>query len=177
MDHFLASQVDITYVLSLYPSIIVPNSTVLPEPEKVVDFGWDTSDLSRCSSGMSDEMDASPRAPIDVEENSSVQSKIVSHNTLMALIKFLQKKRYNIIEKAAAEGTDEAVSDAFSVNFRSYDSNRSKKSNRVSHCVHHPLKTGFNVLAINCSQIYDHDAHFLIAFVICFLMLLECLKT
>ncbi|XP_057542149.1 vacuolar sorting protein 39 [Amaranthus tricolor] len=130
MDHFLASQVDITYVLSLYPSIIVPNSTVLPEPEKVVDFGWDTSDLSRCSSGMSDEMDASPRAPIDAEENSAVQSKIVSHNTLMALIKFLQKKRYNIIEKAAAEGTDEAVSDAFSVNFRSYDSNRSKKSNR-----------------------------------------------
>lgn len=132
MEHFLASQVDITYVLSMYPSIIVPRSTVLPEPEKAVDFGWDSQDLSRSSSGISDDMEASPRAPLDSEENSSVDSKILSHNTLMALIKFLQKKRSNIIEKAAAEGTDEAVSVAFGANFKSYDSHRSsKKSNKV----------------------------------------------
>lgn len=136
MEHFGASQVDITYVLSLYPSITAPKSTALTEPQKVIDFGYDASDLSRCSSGISDDMEASPRAQSDLEENATVESKIVSHNTLMALIKFLQKKRYHVIEKAAAEGTDEAVSDAFGTNFKSYDSNRSKKSNKVTHCVY-----------------------------------------
>lgn len=130
MEHFVASQVDITYVLSLYPSIIVPRSSALPEQEKVIDFGLDASDLSRCSSGLSDDMEASPRAHIELEENADMESKIVSHNTLMAFIKFLQKKRFNIIEKAAAEGTDEAVSDAFGANFKSFDSNRPKKSNK-----------------------------------------------
>lgn len=130
MEHFVASQVDITYVLSLYPSIIVPKSTVLPEPQKVADFGWDSSNLSRSSSGISDDMEASPRALSDSEENAAVESKIVSHNTLMALIKFLQKKRFSVIEKAAAEGTDEVVSDAFGSNFKSYDYNRSKKSHK-----------------------------------------------
>lgn len=131
MEHFLASQVDITYVLSLYPTIIVPKSTVLPEPEKEIDYVWDGSDFSRGSSGgISDDMEASPRAPIELEEDASVESKIVSHNTLMALIKFLQKKRFNIVEKAAAEGTDEAVSDAFGANFKAYESSRPKKSNK-----------------------------------------------
>ncbi|XP_021714513.1 vam6/Vps39-like protein [Chenopodium quinoa] len=140
MEHFVDSQVDITYVLSLYPSIIVPKSTVLPEPQKAIDFSLDASDLSRCSSGISDDMETSPRAHSDLEENASVESKIVSHNTLMALIKFLQKKRFNIIEKAAAEGTDEAVSDAFGANFKSYDSNRSKKSNKGRGSV--PISSG-----------------------------------
>ncbi|KAL2906545.1 Vacuolar sorting protein 39 [Bienertia sinuspersici] len=129
MEHFVASQVDITYVLSLYPSIVVPKSSVLPEPEKVIDFGLDGPDFNRLS-GVSDDMDSSPREHIDLEENADVESKIVSHNTLMALIKFLQKKRFNVVEKAATEGTNEAVSDAFSANLKSFDSNRSKKSSK-----------------------------------------------
>ncbi|GMH24029.1 hypothetical protein Nepgr_025872 [Nepenthes gracilis] len=61
MEHFVASQVDITYVLSLYPSICFPKLAVLPEPEKLVDIGFDASDLSRGSSVMSDDMESSPR--------------------------------------------------------------------------------------------------------------------
>ncbi|GMH24030.1 hypothetical protein Nepgr_025873 [Nepenthes gracilis] len=48
----------------------------------------------------------------------------------MALIKFLQKKRFSIIEKAAAEGTEEAVFDAVGVSFKSYDSKGPKRSNK-----------------------------------------------
>ncbi|KAL9241643.1 hypothetical protein vseg_015730 [Gypsophila vaccaria] len=129
-EHFIASQVDITYVLSLYPSIIVPKSAVLPEPDKLMDIGLDASNLSRGSSSMSDDMEAPPPSLLDLDENAPVESKIVSHNTLMGLIKYLQKKRFAIIEKAAAEGTNEAVYDAVGGNFKSYDSSRHKKSNK-----------------------------------------------
>ncbi|XP_074308893.1 vacuolar sorting protein 39 [Silene latifolia] len=128
VEHFLASQVDITYVLSLYPSIVVPKSTVLPEPEKLMDIGGDASDLSRGSSA--DDMEAPAQSLLEMDDNASVESKIVSHNTLMALIKYLQKKRFIIIEKAAAEGTNEAVYDAVGSNFRSHGSSRSKKTNK-----------------------------------------------
>lgn len=134
MEHFLASQVDITYVLALYPSIILPKTTVVPEPEKLTDFSWDSSHISRASSDVSDDMEPSP-PPHHSESDESValQSKKMSHNTLMALIKFLQKKRYSIIEKAAAEGTEEVVLDAVGDNFTLYDSSRFKKLNKVNY--------------------------------------------
>lgn len=122
MEQFLASQVDITYVLSLYPSIVLPKSALVPEPEKLVEMNWDTSNLSRGSSGVSDDIEYSP--PPQLSESDEIrESKKMSHNTLMALIKFLQKKRYSVIEKAAAEGTEEVVLDA-------YESNRHRRSNK-----------------------------------------------
>ncbi|KAK2372893.1 vacuolar sorting protein [Trifolium repens] len=121
MDHFLASQVDITYVLSLYPSIILPKTTIVHEPEKL-DIESDASHLSRVSSGLSDDMDS----PSD--ESAALESKKTNHNMLMALIKYLQKKRGNFIEKATAEGTEEVVLDAVGDSFASY--NRFKKANK-----------------------------------------------
>ncbi|XP_016651834.1 PREDICTED: vam6/Vps39-like protein isoform X2 [Prunus mume] len=132
MEHFLASQVDITYVLSLYPSIVLPKTTMVSEPEKLMDISGDSSHLSRGSSGISDDMEPStPLHLLESEESAALESKKMSHNTLMALIKFLQKKRYGIIEKATAEGTEEVVLDAVGNNFASYESNnRFKRSNK-----------------------------------------------
>lgn len=129
MEHFLASQVEITHVLSFYPSIALPKSILVPEAEKFMDISGDSPYLSRGSSGLSDDMEYSPPPQLlETEEGAALESKKMSHNTLMALIKFLQKKRYGIIEKATAEGTEEVVSDAVGDTFISYDSNRSKKS-------------------------------------------------
>ncbi|KAK6922718.1 Vacuolar sorting protein 39/Transforming growth factor beta receptor-associated domain 1 [Dillenia turbinata] len=131
MEHFFASQVDITYVLSLYPSIVLPKSVVVTDPETLTDIGWDAPYLSRGSSGVSDDMESSsPSQQAESEENAALESKKMSHNTLMALIKFLQKKRFTIIEKATAEGTEEVVLGAVDNNYVSYDSSRSKKSNK-----------------------------------------------
>ncbi|KAK2974991.1 hypothetical protein RJ640_012857 [Escallonia rubra] len=132
MEHFLASQVEITYVLSLYPSIVLPKYSVGAEPEKYMDITGDASYLSRASSGMSDEMESSPPPPqlLESDESDALESKKMSHNTFMALIKFLQKKRYSIVERAAAEGTEEVVSDAVGHTFVSYESRRSKKSSK-----------------------------------------------
>ncbi|PON67665.1 Clathrin, heavy chain [Parasponia andersonii] len=128
MEHFLASQVDITYVLSLYPSIVLPKTTSVPEPEKLMDISWDSSHLSRASSDVSDDMESLPAPHLsDSDESAALRSKKMSHNTLMALVKFMQKKRYSIIEKATAEGTEEVVFDAVGDNFVSYDSSRFKK--------------------------------------------------
>ena len=132
MEHFLASQIDITYVLSLYPSIILPKTTLIPEPEKLMDISLDASYLSRASSGLSDDMEISPLPQLlESDENAALESKKMSHNTLMALIKFLQKKRYSVIEKATAEGTEEVVLDVVGDNFASFDSSRFKKSTKV----------------------------------------------
>ncbi|XP_057955176.1 vacuolar sorting protein 39 isoform X2 [Malania oleifera] len=131
MEQFLASQVDITHVLSLYPSIVLPKSAVIPEPEKLIDFAWDASYLSRGSSGVSDDLESSPSSQLsESDENASLESKKMNHNTLMGLIKFLQKKRFSIIEKATAEGTEEVVLDAVGDTFVTYDSGRSKKSTK-----------------------------------------------
>ncbi|KAF7850799.1 hypothetical protein BT93_L4995 [Corymbia citriodora subsp. variegata] len=131
MEHFLASQVDITYVLSLYPSIILPKTALVPEPEKLVDISSDTSYLSRVSSGVSDDMESSPPPHSqDFEEHSALESKKMSHNTLMALIKFLQKKRLSIIDKATTEGTEEVVLDAVGDSIPSYDINRLRRTNK-----------------------------------------------
>ncbi|MFQ6634177.1 hypothetical protein Gotur_010325 [Gossypium turneri] len=127
MEHFLASQVDITYVLSLYQSIVLPKTTAVPEPEKLVDLSLDAPQLSRGSSGMSDDLETFLPQLAESDENSALEFKKMSHNTLMALIKFLQKKRYSIVEKAAAEGTEEVVLDAVG---DSFTSSRFKKSNK-----------------------------------------------
>ncbi|KOM45145.1 hypothetical protein LR48_Vigan06g045100 [Vigna angularis] len=128
MEHFLASQVDITHVLSLYPSIILPTTTIVHELEKLDIYG-DASYLSRASSGVSDDMEPSSTSHmLESDENAALESKKMNHNMLMALIKYLQKKRYSFIEKATAEGTEEVVLDAVGDNFASY--NRLKKSNK-----------------------------------------------
>ncbi|XVF62028.1 hypothetical protein PTKIN_Ptkin08bG0184100 [Pterospermum kingtungense] len=127
MEHFLSSQVDITYVLSLYPSIVLPQTTAVPEPEKLMDLSLDASQLSRGSSGLSDDMETLLPQLSESDESAALEFKKMSHNTLMALIKFLQKKRYSIVEKAAAEGTEEVVLDAVGDNFTS---TRFKKSNK-----------------------------------------------
>ncbi|KAK6798097.1 hypothetical protein RDI58_005799 [Solanum bulbocastanum] len=125
MEHFVASQVEITYVLTLYPSIIVPKSSCIPEPQKFADVA-DAPYLSRGSSGLSDDLDSPPSDVFESDEM-DIESKKMSHNTLMALIKYLQKKRYSVIEKATTEGTEEVVSDAVGDNFISYGTDRSKK--------------------------------------------------
>lgn len=133
MEHFLASQVDVTYVLSMYPSIILPKTTSVSEPEKLMDTSWGSPHLSRGLSDMSDDMEQLPPPHLlDSDESVALQSKKMSHNTLMALVKFLQKKRYSIIERATAEGTEEVVLGAVGDNFASYDSTRFKKLNKVS---------------------------------------------
>ncbi|KAK4490604.1 hypothetical protein RD792_001291 [Penstemon davidsonii] len=129
VEHFLASQVEISYVLSLYPSIILPKSFVILEQEKYVDVSGDNPDLSRGSSSMSDDLESSLPHVFD-SESADLESKKMSHNTLMALIKFLQRKRYSVVEKAAAEGTEEAVSDAVGNNFVAYGNTRSKKPSK-----------------------------------------------
>lgn len=132
MEHFLESQVEINYVLSLYPSIILPKSSVVPEPEQYIDVGGDAPVLSRGSSGLSDDMESSlPLHSLDSEERTDLESRKMSHNTLMALIKFLQRKRFGIVDKAAAEGTEEAVSDAVGHNFVSYGNSRPRKTSKV----------------------------------------------
>lgn len=131
MEHFLASQVDVTYVLSMYPSIILPKTTSVSEPEKLMDTSWGSPHLSRGLSDMSDDMEQLPPPHLlDSDESVALQSKKMSHNTLMALVKFLQKKRHSIIERATAEGTEEVVLGAVGDNFASYDSTRFKKLNK-----------------------------------------------
>ncbi|XP_050371906.1 vacuolar sorting protein 39 [Argentina anserina] len=131
MEHFVASQVDITYVLSMYPSIVLPKTTMIADPDKLMDISADSSYLSRGSSGLSDEMEPSALSHVlESEESAALESKKMSHNTLMALIKFLQKKRFSIIERATAEGTEEVVFDAVGDHFASHGSNRYKKTNK-----------------------------------------------
>ncbi|XP_020216979.1 vacuolar sorting protein 39 [Cajanus cajan] len=128
MEHFLASQVDITYVLSLYSSIILPKTTIVHDPEKLDIYG-DASYLTRGSSGGSDDMEPSSTSHMsEYDEYAALESKKMNHNMLMALIKYLQKKRFSFIEKATAEGTEEVVLDAVGDNFASY--NRLKKTNK-----------------------------------------------
>nr|XP_043607613.1 vacuolar sorting protein 39-like [Erigeron canadensis] len=145
MEHFVASQVEITYVLALYPSILIPKSSLVGEPDKLLDVSGEVY-LSRASSGLSDDMDPSSTSHLlEYDESSALESKKMSHNTLMALVKFLQKKRNHIIGKAAAEGTEEAISDAVGHSFVSYESNRVKRSNKGR--VNIPLDSGAREMA------------------------------
>lgn len=131
MEHFLEAQVDITYVLSLYQSIVLPKTTIVHEPEKL-DIERDASYLS----SVSDDMEPSPS-----DENAALESKKTNHNMLMALIKYLQKKRGYFIEKATSEGTEEVVLDAVGDTFASY--NRFRKANKVKQAISYSLMTMF----------------------------------
>ncbi|KAL5990833.1 hypothetical protein ACLOJK_011738 [Asimina triloba] len=126
MEQFLASSVDITYALALYPSLALPKTLTISEPEKFPDWTSDAFDLSRVSSNASDEMDSS--SPNELDEKSTLEAKKMNHNSLMALIKFLQKKRFSIIEKATAEVTEEVISGAVHDSVSSYDPNWPKSS-------------------------------------------------
>ncbi|OVA05137.1 Clathrin [Macleaya cordata] len=134
MEQFLASSVDITYVLSLYPSIVLPKTLSVTEPQIAGDLASDAFDLSRVSSDASDEMDAS--SPSHLESDEKTNSTKTSYNALMALVKFLQNKRNNIIEKATAEVTEEVVSNAVEYSSRSHHSSRSKNSSKSRHHIH-----------------------------------------
>ncbi|KAL8266108.1 hypothetical protein R6Q59_003452 [Mikania micrantha] len=143
MEHFVASQVEITYVLSLYPSIVIPKSSLVSEPDKFLDMGGEAY-LTRDNSGISDDMEPSS-ITLEYDESSALESKKMSHNTLMGLVKYLQKKRSNIIGKAAAEGTDEVVSDAVGHTLVSYESSRPKRSTKGR--VNIPLDSGAREMA------------------------------
>ncbi|XP_072972128.1 vacuolar sorting protein 39 [Typha angustifolia] len=129
MEQFLASQVDITYVMALYPSIILPKVLSIAEPEKLQDL-TDTSQLSRESSDASDEIESSSLQLQTSDDKSTLEMKKMSHNALMALVKYLQKKRYGIIERATAEVTDEVVSGAVQDSMTLSDLYRPKTSSK-----------------------------------------------
>ncbi|KAK1433282.1 hypothetical protein QVD17_10192 [Tagetes erecta] len=126
MEHFVASQVEITHVLSLYPSIVLPKSMLSDESDK---RGGD-SQLSGDSPVTSDDTDSSPTCLLESDDSPTVEPKKMSHNTLIALIKFLLKKRPNIVGKAAAESTEEVVLDAVGHTFVINESSRLKKSTK-----------------------------------------------
>ncbi|XP_010916252.1 vacuolar sorting protein 39 [Elaeis guineensis] len=135
MEQFLASQVDINYVLSLYPSIVLPKVLTIAEPEKFPDLN-DESLLSRVSSDASDEIESSSPSQLqESDDKSMLEIKKMSHNALMALVKYLHKRRYSIIERATAEVTEEVVSDAVqdSITSEPYRSKSSSKKRRPTH--------------------------------------------
>ncbi|KAJ6809545.1 vam6/Vps39-like protein [Iris pallida] len=135
LEQFLASQVDITYVLSLYPSINLPKGLSIAEPDKMLDV-TDAS-LLRGSSDASDEIESLPSQLQESDDRSMLEVKKMSHNALMALVKYLQKRRNGIIERATAEVTEEVVSDAVHVSmtsdpFRPKTSNKKRSHNHIS---------------------------------------------
>ncbi|XP_023760714.1 vacuolar sorting protein 39 [Lactuca sativa] len=140
MYHFAASQVEITYVLSLYPSIVLPKPV-----DKSTDVSGEST-LSRVNSGTTEYYtDSSPSSQISQMESDDIpalEPKKMNHNTLTALIKYLKKKRPNIVGKAAAEGTEEVVSDAVG------QTTRSKKSNKGR--VNIPTDSGAREIAGIC---------------------------
>ncbi|KAI3785289.1 hypothetical protein L1987_44405 [Smallanthus sonchifolius] len=129
MEHFVASQVEITHVLSLYPSIVLPKLLLSSESEKKADLAGD-SYLLRGSPVASDDVDSSPTCLLESDDIPTLEPKKMGHNILMALIKFLLKKRPNIVGKAAAESTAEVVLDAVGHTFVLNESSQLKKSTK-----------------------------------------------
>lgn len=125
MEQFFASQVDITYVLSLYPSILLPKGLSAINSENSSD-STDATHLSRVSSDASDDIE--PSQFRDSDDRSVLETKKMNHNSLAALGKYLQKKRFSIIDRATAEVTEEVVLDAQS-NIKS-DQYRPKNANK-----------------------------------------------
>ncbi|XP_010258481.1 PREDICTED: vam6/Vps39-like protein isoform X2 [Nelumbo nucifera] len=137
MEQFLASSVDVTYVLALYPYMALPKTLSIPDTDKVVYFASDTLDHCRISSNVSDIMESSsPSHLCESNEKEVLESKKMSHDALIALVKLLQKKRFCIIERATAEGTDEAVSDAVDDSIKSCKSSRLKNSGKSHGHIH-----------------------------------------
>jgi Vam6/Vps39-like protein vacuolar protein sorting-associated protein 39 len=139
MEQFLASQVDAAYVLSLYPSLILPKLAHTAFPDKA-ESTESSSQLSRQSSNASDEMEAGSAAPTQLGELDEKETKKMNHNALMALVKYLQKKRSSIIERATVEVTDVVVSGAVHDGLSLSDPYRSKPSAKVCTDIHHICK-------------------------------------
>ncbi|RLN43265.1 vam6/Vps39-like protein [Panicum miliaceum] len=108
MEQFSDSHVDITYVLSLYPSIVLPQTHIIGEHDKLLDM----PELATESSDVTDEMESYSLQLHESDDKSPLEAKKMSHNALVALVKYLQKKRSGIIERATAEVTEEVVSGA-----------------------------------------------------------------
>ncbi|KAJ1293883.1 hypothetical protein BS78_01G103500 [Paspalum vaginatum] len=108
IEQFSDSHVDITYVLSLYPSIVLPQTHIIGEHDKLLDM----PELARESSDVTDEMESYSLQFHESDDKSPLEVKKMSHNALVALVKYLQKKRSGIIERATAEVTEEVVSGA-----------------------------------------------------------------
>nr|GFB49029.1 Vam6/Vps39-like protein [Tanacetum cinerariifolium] len=81
MEHFVASQVELTHVLALYPSIVLPKSLISAEAENIDIAG--ESYLSRGSSVASDDMDSSPTSLPEFDETYLVNSYLKQHGPSM----------------------------------------------------------------------------------------------
>lgn len=132
MDQFLASAVDITYVLALCPSIVLPKTLSINNPQIAVDLEEDAPNLFSGLSDASQEMDSpSSLSHMESDKRMTVKSPNLGYDVLMALFKFLHNKRYGIVEKATLEVTEEVVSDAIEYGNRSQRSSRAKNSSKV----------------------------------------------
>eukprot|EP01018_Ginkgo_biloba_P035105 Gb_22462 [translate_table: standard] len=139
MQQFSTSSLDITAILSLYPSIKIPKITNAASPGNVFESSFDTlseKHLTKTLSDASDEVEAgflsaSQVASTEDEEKGKSLSWKLNHNALTALIKYLFKKRKVIIGKAAAEDTDEVVAAVVEDASTSVDVWRSRSSMKV----------------------------------------------
>nr|CAB3498433.1 unnamed protein product [Digitaria exilis] len=126
MEQFSDSHVDITYVLSLYPSIVLPQTHIIGDHDKLLDM----PELARESSDVTDEMESYSLQLHESDDKSPLEVKKMSHNALVALVKYLQKKRSGIIERATAEVTEEVVSGAVHHSLILSESYKPKKPNK-----------------------------------------------
>ncbi|KAG2546338.1 hypothetical protein PVAP13_9KG027400 [Panicum virgatum] len=127
MEQFSNSHVDITYVLSLYPSIVLPQTHIIGEHDKLLDM----PELATESSDVTDEMESYSLQLHESDDKSPLEVKKMSHNALVALVKYLQKKRSGIIERATAEVTEEVVSGAVHHSLILSEPYKPKKPNKV----------------------------------------------
>ena len=139
MEQFSDSHVDITYVLSLYPSIVLPQTHIIVEHDKLLDM----PELATESSDVTDEMESYSLQLHESDDKSPLEVKKMSHNALVALVKYLQKKRSGIIERATAEVTEEVVSGAVHHSLILSGPYKPKKPNKV---------TVFQVLFLSCCK-------------------------
>ncbi|EEE59815.1 hypothetical protein OsJ_12351 [Oryza sativa Japonica Group] len=126
MEQFSDSHVDITYVLSLYPSLVLPQTHIIGEHDRLQDL----PELARESSDVTDDMEPYSLQLHESDDKSPLEIKKMSHNALIALVKYLHKKRNGIIERATAEVTEEVVSGAVHHSSILSESYRSKKPNK-----------------------------------------------
>ncbi|XP_062214782.1 vacuolar sorting protein 39-like [Phragmites australis] len=126
MEQFSDSHVDITYVLSLYPSIVLPQTHIIGEHDKLQDM----PELARESSDVTDEMESYSLQLHESDDKSPLEIKKMSHNALIAVVKYLQKKRSAIIERATADVTEEVVSGAMHHSLILSEPYKSKKPNK-----------------------------------------------
>lgn len=128
MEQFSDAHVDITYVLSLYPYLVLPQTHIIGEHDKLQDL----QELARESSDATDEMEAYSLQLHDSDDKSPLENKKMSHNALIALVKYLQKKRNGIIDRATSEVTEEVVSGAVHHSLNLSEPYKAKKPNKVT---------------------------------------------